>query len=593
MSGLSREMAEQRLRVCGHVASLEARLATLRSMLDAAPDWQPGVALRAQCDELGRQLAVLPEQLASKLVVTILGPSGVGKSSLLNALAQAPVSVVGHKRPTTRDVLVFASSVTDIEPLAEAVGREQVKLVSSAAAAKLENVVVVDTPDFNSDARAAHRPLIERVLQRTDVLLVVLNGTTLKDHAHAQYLYPLLQRFPQEAVYVVVNQIDAENATVAEIRHALDALRRDLATLWPGCRVKEVLSTIATDHLDPAKSGHAPQELDQFERLRQLVFDSPGSLLVDLRCSRVDHLFQFLQRRIALALDTHNRLLQDQRQALLRADEAALETAVRSMSHAIPTTLGELDSLAYTLLARRSIGPVGWLISVWTRLVLLSGARWRLWQWLTPRLEQSARGSDPASADGALNAPLAPPPQALQAIQVYQRQLTESFVQIADQLVRDGFYPYIRELKTEDPAHTYRRLVSLWQRGGEQAARQAVRRLSSFWCQLLINLPLLAVAGLASQRMVMDLVSGSQYPSAAVSPLVWLLGFLCLLSMTLVQFVMHFLTGPRLLDATVRQVLHELRSGHAAERPLLRVIDQLQALKDLQTASAAGAALPP
>ena len=54
---------------------------------------------------------VLPRvaSLEAPLLVVLLGPTGAGKSSLMNALAGHPVSPSGVLRPTTRVAIVVAS----------------------------------------------------------------------------------------------------------------------------------------------------------------------------------------------------------------------------------------------------------------------------------------------------------------------------------------------------------------------------------------------------------------------------------------------------------------------------------------------------
>ena len=44
---------------------------------------------------------------ASSLVVGLLGGTGVGKSTLMNALAGAPIAATSHRRPHTEQVLIY------------------------------------------------------------------------------------------------------------------------------------------------------------------------------------------------------------------------------------------------------------------------------------------------------------------------------------------------------------------------------------------------------------------------------------------------------------------------------------------------------
>jgi len=125
--------------------------------------------------------------------------------------------------------------------------------------------------------------------------------------------------------------------------------------------------------------------------------------------------------------------------------------------------------------------------------------------------------------------------------------------------------------------------VALWQGGGEKAALHAIRFLVSWWSQVLINLPILAVVGLTSYRMGVDLVLGAQRSSMDVQHPLLLIGLLCFICVSLVQLAVHFVTGSRLLEATVNQVLHGLQSGPHSVGPALRVLEQIRALESIDS----------
>src|SRR4051794_41049592 len=63
-------------------------------------------ALEGLADDLRRQAAAL-EVDRPLLVVLLMGGTGVGKSTLLNALAGGSVAQASFQRPTTRDPVVY------------------------------------------------------------------------------------------------------------------------------------------------------------------------------------------------------------------------------------------------------------------------------------------------------------------------------------------------------------------------------------------------------------------------------------------------------------------------------------------------------
>src|ERR1051326_2079245 len=71
------------------------------------------------------------------LLVLLLGPTGAGKSSLLNTIAGAEVSKAGVLRPTTKDAILYASEADSRRILdsgrLRAVARERLRLAAAPA----------------------------------------------------------------------------------------------------------------------------------------------------------------------------------------------------------------------------------------------------------------------------------------------------------------------------------------------------------------------------------------------------------------------------------------------------------------------------
>src|SRR5689334_24847683 len=71
------------------------------------------------------------------LLVLLLGPTGAGKSSLLNTIAGAEVSEAGVLRPTTREAILYASERDAGRILGSgrlaAVGKDRLKDASAPA----------------------------------------------------------------------------------------------------------------------------------------------------------------------------------------------------------------------------------------------------------------------------------------------------------------------------------------------------------------------------------------------------------------------------------------------------------------------------
>jgi 50S ribosome-binding GTPase len=110
------------------------------------------------------------------LVVMFMGGTGVGKSSLLNALAGDSIALASYTRPTTRDPVVYYHRSLRPERLDPAL--RTCRLVAHDRA-ELENKVLVDTPDLDSN-ELANRAKLEQLLPVADIVLYV--GSQEKYH---------------------------------------------------------------------------------------------------------------------------------------------------------------------------------------------------------------------------------------------------------------------------------------------------------------------------------------------------------------------------------------------------------------------------
>ncbi|WP_097882202.1 GTPase [Streptomyces sp. st140] len=204
---------------------LPARLDALRELVGLS---------RARLDrdtlaEAGRVLdeAAARQRLSSRhTVIAVAGATGSGKSTLFNALAGAPISDTGLRRPTTSQPI--ACSWTDgaaglLDRLAVP-GRLRRRPHPGPAAfdEALQGLVLVDLPDHDS-AATEHRDQVDRVLALVDAVIWVVDPEKYADAAlHERYLRPLAGH--AEVTFVVLNQTDRLPGEAADL--VLDDLRR-------------------------------------------------------------------------------------------------------------------------------------------------------------------------------------------------------------------------------------------------------------------------------------------------------------------------------------------------------------------------------
>jgi hypothetical protein len=131
--------------------------------------------LEGLAGDLGRQAEALAQD-QPLLVIVLMGGTGVGKSTLMNALAGGAVAQASLARPTTRDPVVYYHQSVNPARLDPAL--QYCKLVAHDRPG-LEQKIIVDTPDLDSNDLSNREKLL-RILPVADVVLYV--GSQEKYH---------------------------------------------------------------------------------------------------------------------------------------------------------------------------------------------------------------------------------------------------------------------------------------------------------------------------------------------------------------------------------------------------------------------------
>ncbi|WP_069865735.1 GTPase [Streptomyces malaysiensis] len=157
------------------------------------------------------------------IVVAVAGATGSGKSTLFNALAGAPLSEAGIRRPTTATPL--ACAWTDhADGLLDRLGIPAVDRRNPGYPydPALRGLVLLDLPDHDS-AVPGHRERVDRLLGLVDAVVWVVDPEKYADAVlHERYLRPLAGY--AEVTFVVLNQVDRLPGEAAD--QVLDDLRR-------------------------------------------------------------------------------------------------------------------------------------------------------------------------------------------------------------------------------------------------------------------------------------------------------------------------------------------------------------------------------
>jgi GTP-binding protein EngB required for normal cell division len=199
----------------GGIVAVDALRRALPAAQELGLDTAPAERVLAEADE---RLGLA----ADAYVVALVGGTGVGKSTLLNALAGQTVSPAGVRRPTTAAPVAWvpAASADRLGPLLARLGGGRPRLHTAVG---LEQVVVLDLPDVDS-LELAHRTAVETVLPRVDVVAWVTDPEKYADAVlHDGFLRRWLPRLDRQLV--VLNKADRLTAPgVARVVQDLEAL---------------------------------------------------------------------------------------------------------------------------------------------------------------------------------------------------------------------------------------------------------------------------------------------------------------------------------------------------------------------------------
>src|SRR5258708_38370130 len=176
----------------------------LRGWLDGQHRYPLPMIARASLEGMNTDLRSQSEALdvdRPLLVVMLMGGTGVGKSTLLNALAGAPIAQASYTRPTTRDPVVYYHESVRSDRLDPALRHCRLAQHDREA---LAQKIIVDTPDLDSNDLANREKLIA-ILPVADIVLYV--GSQEKYHDKLGWELFLEQR-QRRAFAFVLNKWD-------------------------------------------------------------------------------------------------------------------------------------------------------------------------------------------------------------------------------------------------------------------------------------------------------------------------------------------------------------------------------------------------
>jgi GTP-binding protein EngB required for normal cell division len=329
----------------------------LRQAVDSVADLRAVAARRGVIDDLLADLDRQLERTERTAVVALVGATGAGKSSLLNAFVGRPVAPEGVDRPTTRAPVIYAPRDADLKELLVACSNAAVDRATptvvryDAGEVGGTPYVLVDSPDLNSVAEE-HRAVVRALADHSDILIAVLHRQSVIEEASVSFLDGFARR---RGLVFVLNRSD--ELTEDSKRKLLEQLRELAATRW--------------------NAGNAPV-LAVSARAAQSQADEPGwvslqrllhsyveqTALRGVRRQNVLGVVSLLQERFLEVGEEVNADLQALPAEATAGLEELVERIARETDGLWQLRRADLDHLLWAEAAKRWDGPGGWALRV-------------------------------------------------------------------------------------------------------------------------------------------------------------------------------------------------------------------------------------
>jgi len=570
----------------GQLETHARELSRISRRLKELSIWQPSHGLAKQADEARTLISGMQIRLDKQLVVTLVGPSGAGKSTLLNALAGIDgLSPTGLQRPTTSSLLVLSRDSQFAKRLFEPLSSDQVQFHSSPAVDSLSQVVLVDTPDTDSTQREAHLDLLYAVIDRSDVLICVFDAQNPKRRDHADFLAPLVRRFHGASLVAVINKCDRLAAD-----ELADTIQPDFETYlnqsWES--VPQAMFCIsARSHLqNPQWDNHAQprHDLDQFDELQALIFKAYNQAEFGLnrRLANAAQLTDFVKQQVREEADQDRTALADAVGKMDQARSAALVKVLESLRYDDRRQVLGVNVRFYQALAQRWLGPVGWLVAIWSRLTIFGSGLTALVRFGNPLAQvwglvstwQRYRKSKTALAA------LQDQSRVDKALRSFNQVWQVHWPDIAELLVQGRFDPRIRRPDRDDPDQMGQALDQLWADALDKEIHQWARRLSHPLLQIIFNLPCVVLIAYVGWLTASGFFRGVYLSSDFFVHALLTIAIILLLSFFLLQVIVRLVLCR---DRIQRRTFSAVESEITDHPPALgrRVADQAQKVLNL------------
>jgi len=574
-----------KIKALGKLEGFRQEIRTIDTMLDELPLWQPASGLKKECREVLQRMSRMKTRIDRKLVVTIIGPGGAGKSTLMNVIAgKDDLSETGTTRPTTQKPALLCQDALDTKHLKSILGEGNVELNIDQNNRFLETFILIDTPDTDSNAQKAHIPLVRKAIKASDVLLCVFNAQNPKTRDHVDFFSKYISYFHGGSLIGILNKcdrIDEKELTQAIFpefqTYIQDAWDRPLSSLFCISARRHLKRPQWDDNSGPR------HDFDQFDGLMTMVrqsYNSPEDGL-DHRLANARHLRDFMHTEVQKTIAEHVEHLEKARKHVDHSEHSGLHKALSTIREEGSGQGLGVNVLLYQRLANRWVGPVGWMIAIWARILIFGTGLMAVFRFGNPFKQvlgvlssmRHFKNTQAHIADTEKNERVG------SALRGYRTELMKAWPNIAELLVKGGFKSEVRRLEhVLPPEQQFNDTVTeIWQDALNRTLDRSARAFSNFLLQIIFNAPIIVMMVHIGWLTARHYFSGNYLSSDFFIHAFLTAGIVLLLSFFLFQACLRLFSSPDgIVGRAFKQVQEQIEPFQKnSQNPLFEQLDTI------------------